>query len=163
MTWHRPRAWCPAFIMLIMVDAAAMANTISGSASVIDGDTIEIRGERIRVLGIDAPELDQMCSDRGGNDTWHCGQEAARALWDFLGQYPVTCETSGTDYAGRWFAYCDVPGMSIATWMAGNGWAIPNQDCKCEEVRAWARFAESKGAGIWGSVFQMPWEWRKTH
>jgi len=31
------------------------------AASVIDGDTIEVHGQRIRIHGIDAPESRQLC------------------------------------------------------------------------------------------------------
>lgn len=141
----------------------AAAGNLSGNASVIDGDTIEIDGERIRILDIDAPELGQTCFHQVGGSAWPCGQVAARALAELLIRYSVTCETQGTDNLGRWFARCDVATVSVATWMAGNGWAVPNQECRCEEVRAWAAFAESKKAGIWGSTFQMPWEWRRAN
>jgi endonuclease YncB( thermonuclease family) len=137
------------------------AESLADHASVINGDTIEIGGERIRILDIDAPELDQTCVDRGKRDTWPCGQEAARALAEWLKHYSVDCETHGTDYIGRWFAHCEVATVRIATWMAANGWAVPNQDCQCAEVRAWAAFARSKEMGIWGSEFVMPWDWRK--
>lgn len=149
--------------MLVAAETVALANTINGAATVLDGDTIEIRGERIRILDIDAPELDQICFGRSRSIAWNCGQEAARALRAFISQYSVTCETRGTDYRGRWFAFCHVPGMNIATWMAGQGWAVPNQGCRCEEVRAWADFAKSRDAGIWGAKFVMPWIWRTAN
>ena len=148
---------------LIFVASSAYADTIACLASVIDGDTIEIRGERIRILDIDAPELDQPCFLRGRADTWPCGQQAAHALSEWISQYPVTCETAGTDNAGRWLAHCNVATVSIATWMAGNGWAMPNQDCRCEIVRAAADRAKAAGLGIWSGTFMMPWDWRKAH
>jgi endonuclease YncB( thermonuclease family) len=156
---HQPAA----ALILILSTSAAYAGTIEGRASVIDGDTIDIHGERIRILDIDAPELDQTCSVRGGGKSWSCGQWAARALSEWLSRYSVTCETMGTDNAGRWLANCDLAGVSIANWMAGHGWAVPNQDCACEEVRDASAHAKKTNAGIWGGEFQMPWEWRKAH
>ena len=52
---------------------------LKGPARVIDGDTNEIAGRRIRIFGIDAPEVDQTC-ERGGGGTWYCGAEATRLL-----------------------------------------------------------------------------------
>ncbi len=163
MVRHQSALCCIGLGIFVLANNAAMANTIAGEASVLDGDTIEIRGERIRILNIDAPELDQTCVAPSGSDSWNCGRQSARALFKLLSEYTVTCETSGTDYSGRWFAICDVPGMNIATWMAGQGWAVPNQDCRCEEVRAWADFAKSRNAGIWNSNFVMPWIWRNAN
>jgi endonuclease YncB( thermonuclease family) len=57
------------------------APTIQGTASVIDDDTIEIRGERIRLDAIDAPESSQLCLDAAG-ERYHCGQKSAFALAD---------------------------------------------------------------------------------
>lgn len=59
----------------------------------IDGDTIEIHGQRIRIWGIDAPEGRQRCT-RGGV-TYRCGQEAANQLAVFIGTQPITCEPKG--------------------------------------------------------------------
>jgi endonuclease YncB( thermonuclease family) len=146
----------------IIMGSTASAETIAGQASVIDGDTIDIHGERIRILDIDAPELDQTCSVRAGGDTWPCGQRAAHALSEWISRYSVTCETAGTDNAGRWLAHCNVAAVSIATWMDGNGWAMPNQDCQCGKVRNASAHAEQANAGIWGGESQMPWEWRKS-
>lgn len=163
MVCRQVGVWCAGLALGLVIDSAAMADSITGMASVLDGDTLELDGEHIRVLNIDAPELDQICIAPSDNGFWNCGQEAARALQSFLSQYSVTCETRGTDYSGRWFGLCNVPGMSIASWMAAQGWAVPNRDCQCEEVRAWAAFAKSKNVGIWGSKFDMPWIWRKTN
>ena len=152
-----------AALLLMFASSAASADTIAGRASVIDGDTIEIDGERIRILDIDAPELDQHRRERGSGNSWSCGKWAARALSDWISPYSVSCETEGSDNAGRWLARCDLAGVSIGTWMAGHGWAVPNQDCACAEVRAASKDAKLRNAGIWGGEFQMPWEWRKAN
>ena len=60
----------------------AAAEQIIGHARVIDGDTLEVRGTRIRLHGIDAPELQQQCRREGASAalTYPCGQEAKAAL-----------------------------------------------------------------------------------
>jgi endonuclease YncB( thermonuclease family) len=148
-----------AFILLL-VSSAAHADTIAGRATVIDGDTLEIHGERIRLLDIDAPESRQSCTEPDGTE-WRCGQKAALALSAWIGQRAVICETTKLDKYGRWLARCKA-GDDLAEWMAGHGWAVPYRDCHCETVRNAATFAKNQRAGIWSGTFMMPWEWRKA-
>ena len=68
---------------------------ITGQPRVIDGDTIEIAGQRIRLHGIDAPESRQLC--RRDGQRWRCGKDATSALKAFLGSRPVSCEELGRD------------------------------------------------------------------
>jgi endonuclease YncB( thermonuclease family) len=104
----------------------ASADTIAGRATVIDGDTLEIHGERIRILDIDAPESRQTCNALSGSG-WKCGQWAANKLAEWIGQLTVTCETTRKDRYGRWLARCDVAGVNVAN-LAGRprlGCALP--------------------------------------
>jgi endonuclease YncB( thermonuclease family) len=149
-----------AALLLIVTSSTGHAETIAGRAAVIDGDTLEIHGERIRILDIDAPESRQACEDDDGV-AWRCGQQAALALADWIDQQPVTCETTRKDRYRRWLARCGVGGVDLATWMAGHGWAVPYRDCKCDIVRAASEEAELARVGIWSGTFVMPWEWRR--
>jgi endonuclease YncB( thermonuclease family) len=148
-------------LALILATPAASAETIAGRTSVIDGDTIEIHGERIRILEIDAPESRQTCITAEQHE-WRCGKEAAFALQALLGQKTVTCETERKDRYGRWLARCRVSDMGVAEWMAGRGWAVPYRDCKCDSIRHVSSFARGQRVGIWSGTFMMPWDWRKT-
>ncbi len=64
-------------LVLALIATPALAD-VGGVASVIDGDTLEIRGQRIRFHGIDAPESRQLC--RRDGKPWQCGKDAANAL-----------------------------------------------------------------------------------
>jgi endonuclease YncB( thermonuclease family) len=136
--------------------------SITGRASVIDGDTLEIQGARIRILDIDAPESRQTCTATDGA-AWRCGQKAALALADWVGARTVSCATDGKDRYGRWLARCAVGGDDLGQWMARSGWAAPYRDCKCEVIRNAADEAKAARVGIWAGTFQMPWDWRKAH
>ena len=92
--------------------APALAD-ISGIARVIDADTIEVLGQRIRLHGIDAPEAKQTCKRNGVE--WRCGRDATRALYDKIGKKPVRCEGQDRDRYGRVVAKCFFAGMAGAT------------------------------------------------
>jgi len=134
---------------------------IIGRASVIDGDTVEIRGRRIRLHGIDAPEGRQTCTTAAGR-TWLCGQRAANALADKVGQATVRCAVRDRDRYGRDIAVCSVGREDLNRWMATNGWAIAYrryaQDYVADEERA-----RRARRGIWAGRFEIPWDWRRTH
>ncbi len=70
-----------------MILVAPDPPAIIGRASVIDGDTLDMQGQRIRLWAVDAPEGRQTC-DRAGV-TYRCGQEAANALDRYIGGRPV--------------------------------------------------------------------------
>lgn len=139
--------------------SGAQADELSGRASVIDGDTLEIAGTRIRIWGVDAPESRQTCS-RGG-ETWRCGQQSALALSDWIGQRLVTCEEQERDRYGRSVATCAMAGQDIGEWLVSRGWAIEYtqfSDGRYREAEAAARLA---GAAIHAGEFTAPWEWRR--
>jgi endonuclease YncB( thermonuclease family) len=95
--------------------------------TVVDGDTIEIHGTRVRLWGIDAPESDQLC--RGDDsELYRCGQKAAAALAGILYAIPrpVICNPKDRDRYDRTVAICKIgdPGPDIAHWMVSNGHAL---------------------------------------
>lgn len=156
----------PTLAALILATAEANAETITGRATVIGGDTLEIQGERIRLLDIDAPERGQLCFkklqsiDEGA---WPCGLQAALALSDWIGERTVTCETTTqetTDLFKTWLARCAVAEQDVAEWLAASGWAVPDRRCKCGAIRDAAHNARAAQLAIWTSAFTMPWEWR---
>ncbi len=84
-------------IALCLIATPALAD-VAGVASVIDGDTMEVHGQRIRLHGIDAPESRQLC--RLDGKPWQCGKDAANILADKIARRPVTCEDLGRDRYG---------------------------------------------------------------
>lgn len=129
-----------------------------GQASVIDGDTIEIHGIRIRFSGIDAPESQQTCELNG--TSYLCGQRAALALSNFIGTHVVNCSKTGTDRWRRVIAKCFSGGIDLSSWMVSNGWAIAYRKYSMDYVPDEER-ARTQKIGIWGGPFVAPEEWRK--
>ena len=108
-------------IALCLLATPALAD-VAGVASVIDGDTLEIHGQRIRLHGIDAPESRQLC--RLDGKPWQCGKDAANALADKIARRPVSCEGLGRDRYKRIIARCTVAGEDLEKWMVANGLAL---------------------------------------
>ena len=108
-------------IALCLLATPALAD-VAGTATVIDGDTLEIQGQRIRLHGIDAPESRQLC--RLDGKPWQCGRDAANALADRTASRPVACEELDRDRYGRIVARCTVAGEDLGAWMVQQGLAL---------------------------------------
>src|SRR5260221_6948258 len=150
-------------IVLSSLAALSLAPTASaadliGRASIIDGDTIEIHGQRIRLFGIDAPEHDQLCE--AGGAQYRCGQQATLALADRIGHQTVDCVPHDVDQYGRVVAVCSAGGQDLNAWMVSQGWALAYRHYSTIYV-ADEDAAHLAGAGIWRGTFDAPWDWRK--
>jgi endonuclease YncB( thermonuclease family) len=132
---------------------------IAGVASVVDPDTIEIHGQRIRLHGIDAPESSQTCLDAGGR-TWRCGQRAALALQDLIGRRTVTCDERDVDRYGRVVGRCLLGEVDINEWLVAQGLALAYRRYSLDYAAAEDQ-ARGAGRGMWAGTFEPPWEWRR--
>jgi endonuclease YncB( thermonuclease family) len=176
----RPLGFKPALVVIALVCALAVRGwphrlalpadpaprsgpaDIVGKAWVIDGDTVDVsspRGRaRVRLLGIDAPESAQRCTD-GLKHDWLCGQAATRALVDHVGGRQLACTSTGLDRYRRVLAWCRLPdGSDLNAWLVREGWALAygfTTPYRNEEDAARAAHR-----GIWSSTFVPPWEWR---
>ena len=135
----------------------AALSTLDGQARVIDGDTLVVSGQHIRLDGIDAPETKQVCQRDGD---WRCGLAATEALKALIGTSEVRCEGSTKDRYRRLIATCWVGSVNLNENMVRSGWAVAYRRYSITYVPA---EDEAKGnkAGLWSSEFQMPWEWRR--
>lgn len=147
-----------------VLDRAAQGSKVgsrggtSGNARVIDGDTIDIGGSRIRLHGIDAPESGQACTI--GTRRWNCGLQATAALRGLIGGRPVHCTVSGRDRYGREIGVCSVSGTDINAWMVSGGWALAYRRYSRDYIRREDR-ARAGRLGIWRGKFVKPWDWRR--
>jgi endonuclease YncB( thermonuclease family) len=126
---------------------------ISGTARVIDGDSLRIKGVEIRLRGIDAPESAQNCT-RGGT-SWPCGREAARKLENQVRGAIVTCKGNERDAHDRLLAVCWANGNEINRWLVEQGWAVSYNGYPAGE-----RAARAGARGIWSGKFVRPRDWR---
>ncbi|MGI9356051.1 MAG: thermonuclease family protein [Rhizobiaceae bacterium] len=126
---------------------------ISGNPVVVDGDSLEINRERLRLWGIDAPEFNQMCEREGAR--WKCGRESRLALRRLVRSGTVACRAIDIDKYDRWLVECEVDGRSINEAMVGQGWALAYGGYY--DVEESARKLE---IGIWSGGFERPKQWR---
>ncbi len=134
---------------------------IVGQASAIDGDTIEIHGQRIRLFGIDAPEGGQRCND-AKSKSYRCGQRAAMALFNKIGRQSVACEPRDKDRYGRVVAVCRAGGVDLNGWLVAEGLAIAYRRFSNAYVLQEAA-ARSGKRGLWAGAFMLPEEWRRSN
>lgn len=121
---------------------------------VIDGDTFDVAGQRVRLYGIDAPETDQPCADPNGGQ-WACGafvsQEVRRR---FGGQY-ATCQQMDVDRYGRIVGKCFVNGQDVGENIVLDGLATAYRRYSMDYDLA-EKSAQVLGAGIWAGGMQAP-------
>jgi endonuclease YncB( thermonuclease family) len=130
---------------------------LAGAAIAVDGDTIRIGARRIRLLGLDAPELGQDCTDALGAN-WGCGLEAAAAMRGLLSDSETTCTPNGTDRYHRMLAHCMVRGIDLSHAMVMAGLAVSEGDYDSDQA-----LARASGRGIWAGPFELPVQWRREH
>ncbi|MBD8901395.1 thermonuclease family protein [Methylobacterium bullatum] len=147
------------FVGALSLAPAFAAEPITGRASVVDGDTLDIGGTRIRLHGIDAPESGQLCQDRAGKP-FRRGQAAALALADRIGSTPVSCDPRDTDKYGRTVAVCRKSAEDLSRWLVAQGYAIAYRRYSEDYVGA-EDAAKARKLGIWAGSFTAPGDWRK--
>lgn len=131
-----------------------------GKASVVDGDTIEIQGTRIRLNGIDAPEVNQPCQE--GSSIVRCGVRAARFLDERLRTSTVRCDFVEWDKYGRFVGNCQTnEGVDVAAMLVSNGHALDWPHYSGGRYRAEQLAAKALGKGIWAGSFEEPWAYRE--
>jgi endonuclease YncB( thermonuclease family) len=151
--------WMVAAVLLIGAGGTAWSDGFTGQASIIDGDTLEIHGTRIRLWGIDAPESSQLCR---GDDSlpYRCGAKAANDLDAFIASRPVSCLPISLDRYGRTVATCAVGGADPGDWLVRNGLALDWPEYSKRKHDAAQRDAEQAGRGIWKGSYVEPWLYR---
>ena len=147
-------------ILLLIFSNFASAKTISGKAKIIDGDTIHIGNNKIRLHGIDAPEFNQTCSYN--NIKWKCGEESKVKLEKIIQNKIVECKTNKIDKYERFIAICYNGEININKIMVRDGWAIAYRYYSLDYIND-ENFAKKKKLGIWKGKFLEPYKFRKKN
>jgi endonuclease YncB( thermonuclease family) len=166
VTCWRDRAWYiarrpgAAAACLILMGGSALA-AIAGPPRVVDGNTLDIGAQRVRLFGIDAPALDQLCQ-HGGQD-YQCGRVARAALWNLVGGLEVSGEPAGASTArnGVMVATCRAGGIDLNEAMVRSGWALADR-AGTDRYAALEAQAKQARRGLWRGKFEPPGQWRQA-
>jgi len=130
-----------------------------GPARVVDGDTLVIGPERIRLHGVDAPEAAQKCQRNG--QEWRCGADVTDALRDRVFGKVVSCTPLDRDRFERIVARCSVEGQDLGAWLVSEGLAVAYTEFSWRYVPE-ELAARWHGRGLWAGQFETPSEHRRA-
>lgn len=147
-------------LLLAALPSLALAQSVSGPAAAIDGDTLDMTGMRIRLHGIDAPEGSQDC--RRGNEAWACGAAAKGVLARLIAGQEVRCEQHEIDDYGRAVATCYAGRRNLNQALVAMGMAVAFTEFSDAYAADEAR-AKAGGLGIWAGEFERPQAYRRAH
>ncbi len=131
--------------------------------TVVDGDTLIVAGVRIRLWGIDAPEIAQLCQNAEGAD-WQCGLAAKQFLETAVSGSTLVCERRAEDRYGRTVAVCKYGAdFDVAAVMVSNGYALDWPKYSGGAYREHQSAAVEASNGIWSGEFVEPWTYRRAN
>jgi endonuclease YncB( thermonuclease family) len=159
MPMFKSMSRAPVILMLLLLSSGVSANDFVGQASIIDGDTLEVHGTRIRLWGVDAPESSQLCRGADSN-LYRCGAKAANDLDSFIARQPVNCTPVGEDQYRRTVATCSVASVDLGEWLVRNGLALDWPRYSKGKYGSTQRDADGAGRGMWAGSYVEPWLFR---
>ena len=144
-------------IFLLLCSGAAAVAEVSGTVSVVDADTIDVGNVRVRLHGIDAPEIGQPCVMDG--QPRDCGQWARDVVVARFDGRRATCQQRDIDRYGRVVAVCRVDGQDIGAAIVSDGlaWAYRRYSDAYDLEEKGAAVA---GRGLWAFEIDRPADYR---
>ena len=140
--------------------AAGMASAgPDGRIDVVDGDTLHVGREKVRLFGIDAPELAQTCTGDATEPVWDCGRRSRLLLQALVGVGAVVCEARGAN-RGRIVAVCRADGRDLGAAMVAAGMAVDEPAYSNGHYRAEEEAARRARRGLWRGGFVRPGDHR---
>jgi len=159
-------------IFLIFFLKASNATEISGVPRIIDGDSINIGQNKIRLEGIDAPEIKQKCKKPffqvsyiiglSFNKKYDCGILSKNKLLNKINKSALNCITLSKDKYDRYLATCYKGNINLNKWMVRKGYAVAYRRYSTRYVNDEIHAKENK-LGIWKGDFLLPEKWRKLN
>ena len=156
-------------ILILFFSQTLQASEIVGFPQVIDGDTIHIKSFKIRLEGIDAPEMKQKCKKPflqimffNFQKDYDCGLISKKKLIQKIGNKPVKCILLGKDRYKRYLAKCLKDSLDLNRWMVRNGYAVAYRKYSKLYILD-ENFAKQEKLGLWRGTFVEPEQWRRKN
>ena len=156
-------------ILILFFFQNIQASEIIGVPKVVDGDTIHIKSYKIRLEGIDAPEMRQKCKKSylqiiflNFQKDYYCGQISKKKLIQKIGNEPVKCILLGKDRYKRYLGKCLKGKINLNRWMVRNGYAIAYRKYSKLYILD-ENYAKEEKLGMWKGTFIKPEKWRKLN
>ena len=156
-------------ILILFFFQNVQALEIIGVPKIVDGDTIHIKSYKIRLEGIDAPEMRQKCKKfylqvmfLNFQKDYYCGQISKKKLIQKIGNKPVKCILLGKDRYKRYLGKCLKGKINLNRWMVRNGYAIAYRKYSKLYILD-ENFAKEEKLGMWKGTFIKPEKWRKLN
>ena len=149
-------------IICYMVAFIYSAHSWASGVRIIDADTIELNTTKVRLNGIDAPEMRQMC-EGANSKKYSCGIAARDALQSLILKMPdeiIECQYTDKDLHDRLLGDCSIGKININMWLVEKGWALAYRKYSKKYVKN-ENIAKSNNLGVWRGKFVKPWNWRR--
>ncbi len=147
-------------IFLYLIFNNLSAEEISGIPKIIDGDTVRISIYKIRLEGIDAPEIRQIC--KKNKREYFCGRVSREKLDAKVKGNNIVCKTYSRDRYKRYLATCYINELNLNQWMVRNGHALAYRRYSKKYITD-EDFAKKNKLGLWQGNFIDPEKWRKLN
>ena len=158
------------FIVTFFFAQILNSTEINGIPKIIDGDTVHINTKKIRLEGIDAPEMKQKCKKPflkisaiigfQFNKAYLCGVTSKAKLIDKIDNSKIKCISVSKDRYKRFLATCYKDKINLNKWMVRNGYAVAYKRYSKDYLRD-EEYAKENKLGVWEGTFLMPEKWRK--
>ena len=159
-------------IIFLMFSTNILAQEIIGIPKIVDGDTVYINNYKIRLEGIDAPEMKQKCKKEklkissiiGYNfyEDYYCGKHSKENLEAKVKGSNIKCIFFTKDRYKRYLAKCFKGKINLNRWMVRNGHAVAYRRYSKEFIPD-EDFAKENKLGLWQGKFLNPEKWRKLN
>ena len=159
-------------ILFLTITSNIVAEEIIGFPKIVDGDTVHINEYKIRLEGIDAPEIRQKCKKEKLKISsiigftfykdYNCGEVSREKLKKKVDRSKIKCISSSKDRYERYLAKCFKEKLNLNRWMVRNGYAVAYRRYSKKYVPD-EDFAKENKLGLWQGKFLDPEKWRKLN